>query len=48
MEGQVKFFNTQNTAGVFKEAGVVISQTIVLNGDQNSNVKKIYIYIIKS
>ncbi len=34
IEGQVKIFNSQNTAGVSSEKGVaVISQTIVVNGD---------------
>ncbi len=32
MEGQVKFFSPQNTAGVSQEKGE-ISQTIAVNGD---------------
>ncbi len=41
MEGLVKFFSPQNTAGVSQEKGVaVMSQTVVVNGDQVSNVKK--------
>ncbi len=40
MEGQVKFFSPQNTAGVSKEKGLaVISQIIAVDGDQDSNVK---------
>ncbi len=40
MEGQVKSFSLQNTAGVSKEKDVaVISQTTEANGDQVSNVK---------
>ncbi len=35
-------FSTQNTAGVSQEKDVtVISQIIVVNGDQDSKVKKI-------
>ncbi len=41
MEGRVKFFTKQNTAGVSQEKGVaVMSQTIVVNGDQILNIKK--------
>ncbi len=41
MEGQVKFLCPQNTAGVSQEKGVaVISRTIVMNGDLDSNVLK--------
>ncbi len=41
MEGWVKFFSPQNTAGGSQEKGVaVIPQTIDVNGDQVSNVKK--------
>ncbi len=40
MQGQVKFFSLQNTAGVSQEKGVaVMSQTIEVNGDQVLNVK---------
>ncbi len=43
MEGQVKFFSPQNTAGVSQEKGVAVtSQTIEVNGDQVSNIKKKY------
>ncbi len=45
MEGWMKFFIPQNTAGVSQEKDVaVISQTIVLNGDQLSkvNMKKLF------
>ncbi len=38
MEGQVKFFNPKNTAGVSK-AVAVISQTVEVNGDKVSNIK---------
>ncbi len=45
MEGRAKIFSSQNTAGVSKEKGVaVILQTIELNGDQFSHVKKYIIY----
>ncbi len=45
MEGQVKFFSPQNTAGVSQEKGAaVITQTIEVNGDQLSNMKK---YLVK-
>ncbi len=41
MEGQVQFFGSQNIIGVSQENGiVVISQTIVVNGDQHLNLKK--------
>ncbi len=41
MDGWVKFFSPQITAGVLQEKGVAImSQTTELNGDQFSNVKK--------
>ncbi len=41
MEGHKKFFSSQNSAGVLQEKGIaVISQTIAMNGDQFSNVKK--------
>ncbi len=34
MEGPVKFFGPQNTAGVSQEKGIsVISQIIIVNGD---------------
>ncbi len=34
MESQVKFFTSQNTAGVFQGKGIeVISQAIEVNGD---------------
>ncbi len=39
MEGQVKTFSQQNTDGVPQEK-VLISQTTIANGNQNSNVKK--------
>ncbi len=40
MEGRLKFFTTQNSAGVSQEKDIaVISQTIKVNGDQVSNVK---------
>ncbi len=40
MEGQVKFFSTQNIAGVSQEESAAkISQTIDVNGDWVSNVK---------
>ncbi len=43
MEGQVKFYSPQNTAKVLQEKGIaVISQTVVVNGDQVLNVKKKY------
>ncbi len=38
IEGPVKFFSPQNTAGVSQEKGVaVFSQTVKVNGDQDSN-----------
>ncbi len=41
MEGQVKFFSPQNTALVSQAKDIVVTiQTIVANGDQDSNVKK--------
>ncbi len=41
IEGSVKFSSAQNTAGVSQEKGVaVMSQTISVDGDQVSNVKK--------
>ncbi len=41
MECLVKFFSPQNTAGVSHEKGVaVISQTIVVNDDHDSSIKK--------
>ncbi len=43
MEGHVKFFSPQNTAGVSQEkSAAVISQSVVVNGDQvlkNKNKK---------
>ncbi len=45
MEGQVKFFNPQNTARVSQEKSVVaITQTMKVTGDLDSNLKK---YIVK-
>ncbi len=41
MEGWVKIFSLQNTAGVSQEKVIlVMSLTIVVNGGPNSNVKK--------
>ncbi len=41
MEGRVKFFSPQNTDEVLQEKGIaVISQTIEVNGDQDSNERK--------
>ncbi len=41
MEGQVRFVSPQNSAAVLQEKDVaVICQTTVVNGDQNSNIKK--------
>ncbi len=38
-EGQVKFFSQRNTAGDSLQKGVVvISRTIVMNGDQISDI----------
>ncbi len=35
VEGQVKLFSAQNTAGVSQEKGIaVVSQTVEANGDQ--------------
>ncbi len=42
----VKFFSPHKTAGVLKEKGIaIISQAIVMNSDQFSNVKKIIVII---
>ncbi len=44
LEVLVKFFRPQNTAGVSKEKGIAgTSQTIVVNGKRDANVKKIKI-----
>ncbi len=41
IEDWEKFFSPQNTAGVSQEKSVAVSsQTTVVNGDQDSNVKK--------
>ncbi len=43
MEGQVNRFSSQNSAGVSQEKdAALISQTTEVNGDQDSNVKKIH------
>ncbi len=48
MEGRVKFFSPQNTAEVLQEKGIaVISQTIEVNSDQDSNERKIHNKTIK-
>ncbi len=40
-EGQGKFFSLKNNAWVTQEKGVaVMSQTIVKNGDKDTNVQK--------
>ncbi len=42
VEGWVKFFSLQNTAGVSQEKGVVvISRTVEVNGDHFSKLKQI-------
>ncbi len=42
MEGQVKFLNLQNAAEVSKEKDkAVISQTVAVKSDQDSNIKTI-------
>ncbi len=46
MEGWVKFFSPQNSAGVSQENSIaVISKTVQVNGDQEPNVQK---YFMKS
>ncbi len=40
MDGRVKFFSLQNTAGVWQEKGVAVSKTIEVTSHQVSNIKK--------
>ncbi len=45
MEGQAKFLSPLNTVGVQQENDIASISTIVVNGDQCSNVKK---YVIEA
>ncbi len=48
MEGQVKFCSPQHARVSPEKAVAVISRTIAVNGDQDSNIKKIHYKIIKN